>query len=83
MTPMNFFLVRQILSHYKMYLLIFALLCAATSGAILAPIDKGIDAIEKSYPSSVEAMELVRKGTHGISDVSNVVKNVVNESDKK
>ena len=86
MNPMTLYMAKRFLFRHKKWLILFAVLCGLTEGAILKPLDSGIDTIEKSYPESQEVMEMVRSGTHGINAVTQgaiEVKNKYDELTKK
>lgn len=75
--PINAYLIRKFIYNYKRYIFGFAILCFLTGGAILKPIDIGLDTIENNYPESREVVEMIRKGFHVINSVTDVTKEVI------
>lgn len=85
MSPMTLYMVRHMVYRYKKWILLFGILCGMTGGNILHPVDKGIDYIEKGYPESIEVLEMVRSGTHGINTVTQTaleIKDNLTKADK-
>ena len=81
MSPMNLYFIRRFMYSHKELIFLFALLCGLTGGSILTPVDKGIDLIEKAYPASSDAMEVVRSGSHGINSAAQLVVNLKSQYD--
>ena len=70
MNPMTLYMLHRVVYRYKKWILLFAIACGMTSGAVLKPVDTGIDMIERGYPEFMEVLEMVRSGTHGINQVT-------------